>query len=243
MTRDFITVRPVIFPGLHIVHDPMNERYLYTDSQPKQVRSLGAPRAEDETKSKAHHQYARFDQALTPKCTGFSGVTYCAAAHEYNRPPVSGDEWYARNQENDRKDGNVFDEGATVTASMKTGQQLGLWSVYRWIYDVPNMERAIQDRPLLGGTVWYPEMFERDKEGIVRMPSKTSTPVGGHMFHIGAWNKKRGLWRIDNTWKPEGAELSLPYKGWCYFIPAELMYRLVREEGEIAVPDEVKLAA
>lgn len=241
-SRDFTRLHEPFFPGLVIHHDPRNERYLYTDTQPKLV-ARGEKKAELPLKPKAHRQWRRYDQGAAPSCTGFSGVTYCAAANEFNPPPIDGAAWYARVQANDRAEGLNFPEGGTVTSSMKTGKDLKLWDVYRWIFDVPNMERAIQTRPLLGGTNWYPSMFERDAEGIVRTPSKTERPVGGHMYHIGAWNKARGLWRIDNTWAPSSSEKALPFGGWCYFVPSELMFRLVREEGEIAVPDEVRLVA
>lgn len=233
--------RAPFFPGLHVHHDPRNENYLYTDTQPKLV-ARGEKKAEVPVKTKRHQAYRRYDQ-IGGSCTGFGPVTYAAVAHEFNVSPIDGLEWYRRNQERDRANGLNFDEGATVTASMETGRALGLWTAYRWIYDVPNMERAIQTRPLLAGTNWYDSMFERDKEGIVRMPSKTAQPIGGHEYTIGGWIKERGLWRIEQTWKPSPEEQAMPYKGWCYFVPAELMYRLVREEGEIAIPDEVKLPA
>lgn len=238
-SKDFVTREP-FFPGLHVVHDVRNEQWLYTDTQPKLVAARGAAKAEVVVKTKKHHAYRRYDQ-IGGSCTGFGPVTYAAVAHEFNVSPIDGLEWYRRNQERDRAQGLNFEEGATVASSMETGKALGIWTAYRWIYDTANMERAMQTRPLIAGTNWYAEMFERDREGIVRIPPKTASPVGGHEYTLGAWIKERGLWRVDQTWQPTAAEASLPYKGWCYFIPGELMARLVREEGEIAIPDEVKL--
>jgi hypothetical protein len=242
MSRDFITEWRPFDPGLVIHHDVRNERWLYTDTQPKRVaRSLGEP-AEVPVKTKNHHAYVRVDQ-IGDSCTGYAPVTLAGTAHEYNVSPISGTEWYARNREKDQAQGLTFPAGATVTSSMETGRDadVGLWEHYRWIYDTPNMERAVQTRALIAATNWYPSMFSRDREGIVKMPAAGEQPVGGHEYSIGGWDKRRGLWRVDQTWVPIGEEVKMPYKGWVYYIPAELMARLVREEGEIAVPDEVKL--
>jgi hypothetical protein len=226
--------------GLVIHHDRRNEDYLYTDAQPRMVERGARPKDEDATVN--HRAYARWPQS-GPSCTGFSPVTRCTMAHEFNRAPISGLEWYRRNQERDRKNGLYFDGGATVTSSMMTGRDLGLWGEVRWVYDEPNLRRALQDQPVEAGTVWYPSMFQRTPDGVVKMPGKNERPVGGHQYTIGGWIKERGLYRIDNTWEPYPEETSMPYGGWVYFVPAELMNRLIREEGEIAVTTEVRLKA
>jgi hypothetical protein len=229
------------FPGLVIHHDIRNENYLYTDTQPKLVAKRAAKAAEVPIRTVHHRQYRRYDQGNNPSCTGFGMVTYCAAAHEFNAPPISGEEWYAENVKRDQANGLFFDGGATVTAALETGRALGLWSVYRWIYDLPNLLRALQTRPVVAGTVWYDSMFQRDAEGIVSRPLKTQRTNAGHLYTIGAYDAARDLLDVEQTWAPYPGEVSMPYGGWVYRIPGELMARLIREEGEIAVPDEVKL--
>lgn len=228
------------FPGLHIRHDPRNERWLWTDTQPKLVARAAEP-APWKPKTVRHRQYNRYDQGNEPSCTGYSCVTYLSAAHPYNKPSLTGSEWYRLNQEQDRANGIEYSEGATVTSAMETGRTLGYWAVYRWIYDMPNTLRALEKAPVIAGTVWYPSMFERDAEGIVRKIGVNESPVGGHQYVLGAYDAKRDLLDVEQTWAPNTYEVGMPYKGWVYRIPGEIMYRLIREEGEISQPDEVKM--
>lgn len=222
------TIRPRD-PGLVIHHDPRNERYLLVDTLPK-----FSARATEPTpfvpKTKRHRQYARFDQGPNPSCTGYGSVTLLATAHPFNRPPITGADWYAKNQAFDRANGRFFDEGATVTAAMEVGRQLGFYSAYRWAYTIRTMQQAILTAPLIAGTFWYDSMFERDAEGIVRVPKASDSTDAGHLYTINAYDAKRDLWRVANTWGDGD-----------YLIPGDLMFRLVREEGEIAQPDEIKL--
>lgn len=234
-----MTTRP-IFPGLHIVHDIRSENFLWTDTQPRLV-AKGARTAEVPLKTTRHRQYRRYDQGANPSCTGYGSATFCAAAHEFNAPPITPDQWYAENQQRDRANGLFFDEGATVTAAMETGRAHGVWETYRWIYDLPNLLRALQTQPVVAGTNWYSAMFDRDSEGIVRTPGKSAQPVGGHLYTIGGVDMARAFVEVEQTWQPTAEETWMPYGGWVYRIPFELMARLIREEGEIAVPDEVKL--
>jgi hypothetical protein len=196
-------------PGLVIHHDPRNERYLLVDSLPRLAVARTGP-AEFTPTTRRHRQYAYFDQGQTPECTGYGSVTLLATADPYNKPPLTGHDWYLKNVAFDRAAGRIYDGGATVTAAMEVGRQLGFYTEYRWAYTMRTMQEAILKGALIAGTYWYDSMFERSPEGIV--------------------NAKRDLWRVPNTWNDGD-----------YFIPGDLMYRLVREEGEIAQPSEIKL--
>jgi hypothetical protein len=216
-------------PGLVIHHDPRNERYLLVDSLPRLAVARRGP-AEFTPKTRRHRQYAYFDQGQTPECTGYGSVTLLATADPYNKPPLTGHDWYLKNVAFDRAAGRYYDGGATVTAAMEVGRQLGFYTEYRWSYTMRTMQEAILKGALIAGTYWYPSMFERDKEGIVKAPSASAVTDDGHLYTINGYDAKRDLWRVPNTWGDGD-----------YFIPGDLMYRLVREEGEIAQPSEIKV--
>ena len=226
--------------SLVIHHDPKNENFLLVDKlgKPAGARARGA--TDFTPKTRSHRQYRWYEQD-GPKCTGFSPLTLLAAAHPFNAPPplirvdklvtpITGDDWYELNQLFDRQHGRNFSEGATVTAAMEVGRLLGYFTEYRWAYTIRTMQQANELAPLIAGTYWYPSMFERDGEGIVKMPGKYESAGDlGHQYVLNKYDAKRDLWRVPNTWGD----------GY-YFIPGELMYRLVREEGEIAQITEAR---
>jgi hypothetical protein len=216
-------------PGLVVHHDPNNDKYLVKDTMAKRPLAAGGPVVWTPT-TRRHRQYATFDQGQTPECTGYGSVTLLATADPYNKPPLTGHDWYLKNVAFDRAAGRFYDGGATVTAAMEVGRGLGFWDVYRWMYEVRTMQEAIVRAPLIAGTYWYTSMFERDKEGIVADPGPAGSIAGGHLYTINGYDAERDLWRVPNTWN-DGI----------YWIPGSLMLRLVREEGEIAQPDEIKI--
>lgn len=218
---------PRFFPGLVVHHDIRNERYLLKDKLPK-AAARGA--ATFTPKTKKHRQYRYYDQGQTPECTGFGSATLCASAHPFNAPPIDAHEWYVRNVAFDRAAGRWYSEGATVTAALEVGRQLGIFTEYRWAYEIRTMQEAILTAPLIAGTWWYNAMFDRNVDGVVNTPLPDDQPVGGHLFTINAYDAKRDLWRVPNSWGDGD-----------YLIPGDLMHRLVREEGEIAQITEIKL--
>lgn len=216
--------------GLVIHHDPRNEKFLLKDSLPRAVGIRKSGPSEFKPKTKAHRQYRYFDQGQTPECTGFSCVTLLATAHPFNSPPLSGHDWYLKNQAFDRANGRYYNGGATVTAAMEVGRHLGFFTEYRWAYEIVTMQQAILIGPLIVGAYWYPSMFERDREGIVKVPGPNETTDEGHQFVVNKYDAKHDLWRVPNTWGDGD-----------YFIPGDLMHRLVREEGEVAQITELKI--
>jgi hypothetical protein len=113
---------------------------------------------------------------------------------------------------------------------MEVGRQLGFFSEYRWAYEIVTMQQAILIAPLIAGMYWYPSMFERDAEGIVKVPSASDSTDEGHQFVLNKYDAHRDLWRVPNTWGDGD-----------YFIPGELLHRLLREEGEVAQITEIKI--
>lgn len=221
---------PRHFPGLQIFHDPRNEQHLH------RAMAAAVPGAAVELpplRTVAHRQYRRYDQGATPACTGYSVVTYLATAHPFNPPPLSGADYYAFNRAEDQAQGRFYAEGgATTVASMQVARRLGLITKYEWLYTLEGMERAIQSKPLIFASDWYPWMWERDREGIVRNRPQKGTTAGGHQYELNAWDMQRGLWRYPSTWGDGD-----------YLLDDALVYDLLRDGGECTVPDEVALPA
>jgi hypothetical protein len=227
-----MTVEPH-FPGLQIHHDIRNEKFPLAAKRPLAV---------DFTPRPVHHrQYRTYDQGPTPRCTGYGMATLCAAQHEFNVPPISADEWYERNQAHDRAEGRYYDEGATVVAALETGRDLGIWPAYRWLYTLREMQQAILVKPIVLGTLWFESMWERDEDGNVSEPDEDEQPVGGHLYIVNAYEVGTGLvdpttgkrlnrWRYPSTWGDGD-----------YWISDRLMHRLLREDGEAAQADEIRL--
>lgn len=226
-------------PGLVIHHDIRNEGWLLDDKLPRLAKVRKAEPTIFVPKTRKHRQRRRYNQGPTPKCTGYGSATLCATADPFNVPPITPDEWYDRNVAFDRANGRFYDEGATVTAAMEVGRELGIFTAYRWAYTIETMQRAILTGALIAGTYWYDSMFERTElkpgpgavlQGIVKLPGPNERTDAGHLYTIRGYIKERGLWIIPNTW--DDGE---------YLIPDELMHRLLREEGEVSRPDEIKL--
>lgn len=230
-------------PGLIVKPDIGHEKYLAVNGILKTAKALGevpdTPSGEVfKPKTKSHRQYKRVDQGRTPQCTAFGTLTYLYAAHPYNKALIhgvdnktallSGQELYDRIREWDRAHGNDFPEGATCTAAFETAKDLGWIERYEWMYTIRNMQEAILIAPLEAGIYWYDSMFERDEENIVKVPRSWDTTDAGHFGTLGAYDAKRDIWWWRQTWGDGD-----------YGIPGDLMFRLLKEEGEVAIVTEI----
>lgn len=223
-------------PGLVIHHDIRNENFLARDGILRKAIQEQTVRPVNEgfiPKTKSHRQYKYYDQGQTPKCTAFGTLTYLATANPFNRPTVGkktldGHELYTMIQQEDIRNGYHFDEGATVTAALEVARRFGWIERYEWMYTIKSMQQLILIAPLLAGTYWYDSMSERDAEGIVKSPRSFDTTDSGHLYDIHKYDAKRDIWWVANTWGDGD-----------YGIPGDLMHRLVREEGEIAIATEI----
>jgi hypothetical protein len=227
-----VTTRPHD-PGLRIFHDIRNNKFPLAAKRP--LSATFTPRTVH------HRQYQHYDQGPTPRCTGYGMATLCSAAHEYNRPPISPDDWYARNQAHDRAEGRYYDEGATVVAALEVGRSLGIWSAYRWLYTLTELQQAIVLKPVVLGTYWFDSMFERDEDGNVTEPDEDEETDAGHLYVVNGYEigtgptdpttgRRQNRWRVPNTWNDGD-----------YWISDRLMHRLLRDGGEAAQADEIRL--
>lgn len=173
-------------------------------------------------------QYLTYYQGNTPACTGFGSGNKVAAAPV--RPTMAQlraldpMNWYRQNQEEDRRHGRNFSEGATTLAAMEVGKRMGHWSGYYWSYALDEIHQVVHDTDaVIFGTNWYDSMWDRDAEGICRI-TPNARNVGGHLYCINGYDPRKGLLRKVSSWND----------GY-YFMPDEVAYRLLREDGECTV--------
>lgn len=186
------------------------------------------------------------NQGQTPQCVGYSGRGFLNAAPMMSRPdfPPTATELYNAARRNDEWPGEDYD-GSSVRGLMKAMQAAGLISSYVWGQTVT--EALIWMNGGYGtviiGSWWYPSMDNIDSDGYIVEPSATATPVDGHAYRLN-WSPHAGAILVVNSWghvwgKPlTGGRLS----GMAYMRP-RLLERLLREQGEIAAPTQVKISA
>lgn len=221
--------------GLIIHHDIRNENYLAVNGVLRLGANAEVAQPDFKPKSRLHRQWRRFFQGNTPRCTGYGLATILATADEYTRSKLTGDDWYWKNVAFDKSQGRDFgpDNGATVVAAMEVGRAAGVFDRYEWFYTMDSAHRIIALQPFVVGAIWYREMWERDDEGIVKFrATDQGTSAGGHFFVINGYDAERDLWRNPETWNDGD-----------YWIPGDVLFRQLREDGEFAVPTEIKKVA
>ena len=181
------------------------------------------------------------DQGDSPQCTGFG------AAHELADGPVFvpnvdtafAHRRYARNVEEDKLIGNVFDGGATVGATMTALKKDGLITGYTWNLGVKDtLDSLCAVGPVCLGTVWKSGMFTTTADGLLRV---TGDDVGGHFYVLAArvemhpkWGP--GSWMIQSwgAWGTGVPELGLTTG--CAFIRDADLAILLADNGESVSP-------
>jgi hypothetical protein len=124
------------------------------------------------------------DQGREGACTGF-GMAQELAAGPVVFPNV--DNAYAmaryrRNQEEDRKMGLNFPDGATVLATMKAAKADNLITGYRWCFGVDDVvDTLCTTGPVCLGISWRSAMFHTSDEGKVSIDGQE---VGGHFIDL-----------------------------------------------------------
>jgi len=203
--------------------------------------------------SRRSHLWAFFDQPLdqgnTGTCVGHGWKGWLSTApiiqSDTDEPPypfdiydaaLTVDEW----PDNDSDPERQF--GTSVRAGAKVLQGLGYLKTYNWVYDasaaadwlggVDDLGRFIGG-PLVIGVNWYESMFETDAEGFLHL---SGSVAGGHCVCLTGWNEKLGFAYGLNSWGV----------GWGkkgrFYMPAEVLDRLLKEDGEGCTSAEIRHA-
>lgn len=176
------------------------------------------------------------DQGSTSACTGFSGAHLLSdgpiVQGKKGIPAVDPFLLYSTNQQNDRKMGYNWAEGASSLALGQTLTQLGFASEYLWGYDLDSFLQAIRKGPVLFGTNWLTGMDSPDKKhGIIRAIGRNR---GGHEILINGVNLNDGMVRLKNSWG-----LSWGKNGHAY-LPFEDLEVLLAQDGDLLFITETK---
>ncbi len=132
------------------------------------------------------------------------------------------DEW----RDNDNDTARQF--GTSVRAGAKALQALGLISAYGWAYDLDTALAWLSwHGPLVIGTAWYSSMFERHKDGYLRIEPRARV-TGGHCTILTGVDVTRGAVRGLTSWRDWGY----------WWMSFEDFARLLREDGECCSPTE-----
>lgn len=177
------------------------------------------------------YYYARLgrklDQGATSECVGHAWRHYFTASpNMYKKPQPDEHDLYRGAQRHDVWAGEDYD-GSSVRGGAKYAQkEHGLLLSYVWAYDVDTVLDWILSKkgPVVVGTNWYGSMFYPDEKGWITKLERGL--AGGHAYIAYGANNKDGRIRFLNSWGTEWGD-----KG-SFWMPAELVDRLIREQGE-----------
>jgi Papain family cysteine protease len=191
------------------------------------------------------------DQGQTGTCVGHGWKAWMATApliqSDIGEPPspfdvydqaILEDEWADNDHDTERQ------FGTSVRAGAKVLQGLGYLASYQWAWDLNtaanwlsgiDMAGRYVGGPVVIGVNWYDSMFVTDDEGFLHI-SDGSGVAGGHCVCLTGWNESRGFAYGLNSWG----------SGWGrkgrFYMPGEVLNRLIHEDGEVCTSAEIRLA-
>ena len=89
------------------------------------------------------------------------------------------------------------DTGSDGLSVAKAVKQLGLISGFLHATTLPAMQNAIQDAPVIAGTVWTDAMFNPDSNGFVH---PTGSVAGGHEYEVIGADMEGKFFTCVNSW-------------------------------------------
>jgi hypothetical protein len=209
--------------------DPRDERHL--------IRPLLAVPLEEAPNSRFWYDNAWWgDQGNTPKCVEFGWQHFLAdgpITHKGPRPVIQPiGTLYHEAQLVDEWPGEGYD-GTSVRAGAKALQARGLIGEYLWAWDAETVLTTILTKsPVVVGVNWYSSFDTPDKDGVIRISGSIR---GGHAFELNGGNRARGMVRAKQSWRRDRYG-----KNGRFWLPMEVLDRLIHEDGEAALATEVK---
>jgi hypothetical protein len=185
------------------------------------------------------------NQGSTPQCVGYSCRHKLMAAPIMVKPELglSEHEIYLEAQKRDEWPGENYD-GSSVRGGFKFLTEAGYIKSYVFAATAAEARKFIRDGwgTVVLGTNWYAQMFYPMAGGVLPVPPRTATPVGGHAYHM-FWTDAthdffQNSWGGADEW--EGS-VTLNRQPGCFKMPHALTDRLMREDGEAGAGLEVKV--
>lgn len=119
------------------------------------------------------------------------------------------------------------DSGSSVLAGAKTLQRFGFIGFYRWAFTFADFLAAVEQQPVMVGTLWTDGMSDPDSKGLIR---PTGSLVGGHAYSVRGVNFSKELLRCRNHWSEDWG-----HRGEMFINFADMQW-LLSQQGEVLVP-------
>lgn len=224
--------------------DARDKRFLMRGAMPQMRQKVGVPLPRVMS---YHEPPDRLNQGNTPKCVSFSGKGFILAAPIMKDPGYDTDNIYTLCQRNDEWPGEDYD-GTSVRALMTVLKMKKWISSYVWGQTVDEALTWMNGGygTLIIGTNWYASMDAVDPNGFIKEPSSTDTPIGGHAYRVNWFDRKRDGFLIVNSWGRDWGMADPHHAGQLAgmaYMRRVLLERLLKEDGEITAPTQVKLTA
>lgn len=222
--------------------DARDLRFRMRGAMPQVNAVLGKPTP----RKRPYKDGALLDQGQKPHCVAYSGKGFMLAA------PLMRDEGfdttvvYHRCQQLDEWPGENYD-GTSVRALMKAMTELGYIGSYVWGQSLDDAIAWMNGGygTTIVGTNWYAEMSDVDANGFMREPpGSLATPIGGHAWRVIWFDVKKQGFLMRNSWGHDFGGLVRGGQGvrsGYAFVRKEFMGRLLREDGEIGAPVQIKV--
>jgi hypothetical protein len=235
---------------IHIPEEVVDGKRLgrHMDARTATKRDAGGPPPMARTiVSVAHKAFGLpLNQGNVGKCTAEMIAGACNTRPHYmsNLSPLprtlgdhDTDKVYTRETANEGQPWPANDPGGTGIYAAEAAIELGICSDYQVATDLDEMLRALVLRPVGTGINWYDSFDSPDSSGVVTITPGAQVR-GGHEIvavAIDAVAKRIGL---PNSWGTEfGVAIpSCGVPGGCFWVPFDVMDRLLGEGGDVVVP-------
>lgn len=221
--------------GRHVQHDPRSLAYAHGVLPKTAIKSVDWPR-----------RAPIFDQQSLGSCTGNAAAGLIATDSKARTGltsvavngsvlPVDEDlavQLYELATRLDDIKGSYppDDTGSSGLGAAKALRKLGLASGYTHAFSLAALKSALQNGPVMVGTVWLESMFDADPAtGFVKV-DRRSRVAGGHEYVLSAYNAAAEAFRIDNSW---GESWGLGGSAW---LDESDVQWLLSQQGDVTVP-------
>lgn len=166
------------------------------------------------------------DQGQTPMCVGYATRQWLTSSPVPDKGGPSAPAIYHGAQANDSTPGEGYD-GTDDRGAMKFLQSLGYVGPYHWTATADEAATyVLTTGGVLIGVAMYAGM-EEAAGGVMRL---TGDILGGHEMFVAGYNRKRGLFRVVNSWGTGWAERG---RAW---LSGEDLQHLLATGGDCCAP-------
>lgn len=223
--------------GRHVEHDPRSLQFAHGVLPKNAIKSVDWTR-----------RVPIFDQGSLGSCTGNAAAglvgTDSAARTGQSTVNITGDttawpvdedlavEVYKLATTLDNVQGAYppDDTGSSGIGAAKALKKLGLATGYTHAFSLDALKSALQNGPVMVGTVWLESMFDvRPNTGYVIVDRKSAV-AGGHEYVISSYDAFALAFRIDNSWSD-----SWGVRGSAWITEPDMQW-LLSQQGDVTVP-------